>query len=58
MTIDGVLTRVAAGRPLSAPEALTLADSTDPQPLMRIAAALRSISTIPRISPCSSGSHR
>ena len=41
MTIDGVLTRVAAGRPLSAPEALTLADSTDPQPLMRIAAALR-----------------
>ena len=41
MTTDGVLTRVAAGRPLSAPEALTLADRTEPQPLMRIAAALR-----------------
>ena len=41
MTTDGVLTRVAVGRPLSAPEALTLADRTEPQPLMRIAAALR-----------------
>ena len=41
MTMDDVLTRVAAGRRLAAPEALTLADCTDPQPLMRIAAALR-----------------
>jgi len=41
MTTDDVLTRVAAGRRLAAPEALTLADCTDPQPLMRIAAALR-----------------
>ena len=41
MTTDDVLTRVAAGRRLSAPEALTLADCTNPQPLMRVAAALR-----------------
>jgi FO synthase len=41
MTTDDVLTRVAGGRRLSAPEALTLADCTDPQPLMRVAAGLR-----------------
>jgi FO synthase len=41
VTTDDVLTRVAAGRRLSAPEALTLADCTNPQPLMRVAAALR-----------------
>ena len=36
-----VLTKAAAGRRLSAPEALGLADCTDLQPLMRVAAALR-----------------
>ena len=41
MNTDDVLTRVAAGRRLSAGEALTLADCTDPRPLMRVAAALR-----------------
>ncbi|HYP38526.1 MAG TPA: 7,8-didemethyl-8-hydroxy-5-deazariboflavin synthase CofG, partial [Stellaceae bacterium] len=41
MNTDDVLTRVAAGRRLSAGEALALADCTDPRPLMRVAAALR-----------------
>jgi len=41
MTMDDVLTRAAAGQRLSAPEALTLADCTDPRPSMRVAAALR-----------------
>jgi FO synthase len=46
MTTDDVLTRraltrAAAGQRLSAVEALALADCTDPQPLMPIAAALR-----------------
>ncbi len=39
MTIDDVLERAAAGERLSAPEALALADSEDPRPLMRVAAA-------------------
>src|SRR6516162_3995726 len=41
MTTDNVLIRAAAGRRLTAAEALALADCTDPQPLMRVAAALR-----------------
>src|SRR6266481_10220187 len=41
MIIDDVLERAAAGEQLSAPEALALADSEDPRPLMRVAAALR-----------------
>ena len=41
MNTDDVLTRVAAGRRLSAGEALALADCADPRQLMRVAAALR-----------------
>src|SRR5882724_764782 len=41
MATDDILTRAAAGRRLSASEALVLADCADPRPLMRIAAALR-----------------
>src|SRR5260221_12222169 len=41
MTIDDVLDRAAAGERLSALEALALADSEDPRPLMRVAATLR-----------------
>jgi FO synthase len=41
MIIDDVLERAAAGERLSAPEALALADSEDPRPLMRVAATLR-----------------
>jgi FO synthase len=41
MTTDDILIRAAAGRRLSASEALALADRTDPRPLMRVAAALR-----------------
>jgi FO synthase len=41
MTTDDVLTRVASGHPLSAAEALALADHEDPRPLMRVAAELR-----------------
>src|ERR1700728_4388134 len=41
MTIDAVLTRAREGRRLDAAEALALADSADPRPLMRVAAALR-----------------
>jgi FO synthase len=41
MTIDDVLARAATGQRLSAEEALHLAHYADPQPLMRVAAALR-----------------
>jgi FO synthase len=41
MTTDEILTRAAAGRRLSAAEALALAGYADPRPLMGIAAALR-----------------
>src|SRR5271166_2667691 len=41
MTTDDVLIRAAAGRRLSASEALALADRTEPQSLLRVAAALR-----------------
>ena len=41
MTTDDILMRAAAGRRLTAAEALTLADHTDPEPLMRVAAAVR-----------------
>jgi len=41
MTTDDVLARAAAGQRLSAAALLKLADCTDPQPLMRVAATLR-----------------
>jgi FO synthase len=41
MTTDEIVSRVEAGRRLSAPEALALADCSDLQSLMRVAAALR-----------------
>jgi FO synthase len=41
MTTDDVLTRAAAGKRLSAAEALALADCADPRPLMRVASSLR-----------------
>jgi FO synthase len=41
MTTDDVLTPIAAGKRLSAAEALALAHCADPRPLMRVASALR-----------------
>ena len=41
MTTRDGLTRAAAGRRLTAAEALALTDCSDPRPLMRVAAALR-----------------
>ena len=41
MTTDDALVRAAAGQRLSVAESLKLADFTDPQPLMRVAARLR-----------------
>ena len=39
MTTRDGLTRAAAGRRLTAAEALALTDCSDPRPLMRVAAA-------------------
>jgi len=50
MSIEEILTRVEAWRPLSATEALELADCADPRPLMRAAAALRDEAHGDRIS--------